>query len=155
MTGGRIWASLFFLFMSFAALSTIIAVCENIISYWIDVKHYSRTKACVVNTILLIVLSLPCILGFNVLSSIQPFGEGSNILDLEDFIVSNLLLPFGSLLFILFCTRSSGWGFENALKEINKGKGLKISNLLRFYLSYIIPIIVLFIMIKGIWDKLF
>ncbi len=155
MTGGRIWASLFFLFMSFAALSTIIAVCENIISYWIDVKHYSRTKACVVNTILLIVLSLPCILGFNVLSSIQPFGEGSNILDLEDFIVSNLLLPFGSLLFILFCTRSSGWGFENALKEINKGKGLKISNLLRFYLSYIIPIIVLFIMVKGIWDKLF
>ena len=155
MTGGRIWASLFFLFMSFAALSTIIAVCENIISYWIDVKHYSRSKACVVNTILLIVLSLPCILGFNVLSSIQPFGEGSNILDLEDFIVSNLLLPFGSLLFILFCTRSSGWGFENALKEINKGKGLKISNLLRFYLSYIIPIIVLFIMVKGIWDKLF
>ena len=155
MAGGRIWSALFFLFMSFAALSTIIAVCENIISYWIDVRGWSRKKACIVNTVLLIVLSLPCILGFNVLSSFQPFGAGSNVLDLEDFLVSNLLLPFGSLLFVLFCTRKSGWGFENSLKEINKGKGLKFSSKLRFYISYIIPIIVLFIMLKGIWDKLF
>ena len=155
MAGGRLWASLFFLFMSFAALSTIIAVCENIISYWMDVKGWTRLKACIVNAVVLIILSLPCILGFNILSSFQPFGEGSNILDLEDFFVSNLLLPFGSLLFVLFCTRQSGWGFENSLNEINKGKGIKITKKLRLYLSYIIPIIVLFIMVKGIWDKLF
>ncbi|MGN0907106.1 MAG: sodium-dependent transporter [Bullifex sp.] len=153
MTGGRIWSSLFFLFMSFAAFSTVIAVFENIISYYIDVKGWTRRKACLVNFIALTLLSLPCILGFNVLSGFQPLGEGSNILDLEDFMVSNILLPFGSLLFVLFATRKSGWGFENFLKEANKGKGMKFSAHLRYYLSLIIPIIILIIMIKGIWDK--
>ncbi len=153
MAGGRIWSSLFFLFMSFAAFSTVIAVFENIISYYIDVKGWTRKKACLVNFIALTLLSLPCILGFNVLSGFQPLGEGSNILDLEDFLVSNLLLPFGSLLFVLFATRKSGWGFENFLKEANKGEGMKFSARLRYYLSLIIPIIILIIMIKGIWDK--
>ena len=153
MAGGRIWASLFFLFMSFAALSTLIAVFENIISYWIDVKKMSRKKACLINYILILVLSLPCILGFNVLSSIQPFGEGSNILDLEDFIVSNIMLPLGCLLFVLFVTRKSGWGWDSFLNEANKGEGLKFPSKAKFYISYIIPIVIVFIMIKGILDK--
>ena len=154
MKGGRIWASLFFLFMSFAALSTLIAVFENIISYWIDVKKMSRRKACLINYILILVLSLPCILGFNVLSSIQPFGEGSNILDLEDFIVSNIMLPLGCLLFVLFVTRKSGWGWDSFLKEANKGEGLKFPSNAKFYVSYIVPILIAIIMAKGILDKL-
>ncbi len=154
MKGGRIWASLFFLFMSFAALSTLIAVFENIISYWIDVKKMSRRKACLINYILILVLSLPCILGFNVLSSIQPFGEGSNILDLEDFIVSNIMLPLGCLLFVLFITRKSGWGWDSFLKEANKGEGLKFPSKAKFYVSYIVPILIAIIMAKGILDKL-
>ena len=154
MKGGRIWASLFFLFMSFAALSTLIAVFENIISYWIDVKKMSRRKACLINYILILVLSLPCILGFNVLSSIQPFGEGSNILDLEDFIVSNIMLPLGCLLFVLFVTRKSGWGWDNFLQEANKGEGLKFPSKAKFYVSYIVPILIAIIMAKGILDKL-
>ncbi|MDD7588770.1 sodium-dependent transporter [Bullifex porci] len=154
MKGGRIWASLFFLFMSFAALSTLIAVFENIISYWIDVKKMSRRKACLINYILILVLSLPCILGFNILSSIQPFGEGSNILDLEDFIVSNIMLPLGCLLFVLFVTRKSGWGWDNFLQEANKGEGLKFPSKAKFYVSYIVPILIAIIMAKGILDKL-
>ena len=154
MKGGRIWASLFFLFMSFAALSTLIAVFENIISYWIDVKKMSRRKACLINYILILVLSLPCILGFNVLSSIQPFGEGSNILDLEDFIVSNIMLPLGCLLFVLFVTRKSGWGWDNFLQEANKGEGLKFPSKAKFYVSYIVPILIAIIMAKGILDKI-
>ena len=154
MKGGRIWASLFFLFMSFAALSTLIAVFENIISYWIDVKKMSRRKACLINYILILVLSLPCILGFNILSSIQPFGEGSNILDLEDFIVSNIMLPLGCLLFVLFVTRKSGWGWDNFLQEANKGEGLKFPSKAKFYVSYIVPILIAIIMAKGILDKI-
>ena len=153
MAGGRIWASLFFLFMSFAALSTVIAVFENIVSYYIDVRNWTRRKACIVNFIALTVLSLPCILGFNVLSGFQPLGEGTNILDLEDFLVSNILLPLGSLIFVLFATRKSGWGFDGFLREANKGNGIRFSARLKGYLSLIIPIIILIIMIKGIWDK--
>ena len=153
MAGGRIWASLFFLLMSFAALSTVIAVFENIVSYYIDVRNWTRRKACIVNFIALTVLSLPCILGFNVLSGFQPLGEGTNILDLEDFLVSNILLPLGSLIFVLFATRKSGWGFDGFLREANKGNGIRFSARLKGYLSLIIPIIILIIMIKGIWDK--
>ena len=153
MAGGRIWASLFVLFMSFAALSTVIAVFENIVSYYIDVRNWTRRKACIVNFIALTVLSLPCILGFNVLSGFQPLGEGTNILDLEDFLVSNILLPLGSLIFVLFATRKSGWGFDGFLREANKGNGIRFSARLKGYLSLIIPIIILIIMIKGIWDK--
>ena len=153
MAGGRIWASLFFLFMSFAALSTVIAVFENIVSYYIDVRNWTRRKACIVNFIALTVLSLPCILGFNVLSGFQPLGEGTNILDLEGFLVSSIVLPLGSLIFVLFATRKSGWGFDGFLREANKGNGIRFSARLKGYLSLIIPIIILIIMIKGIWDK--
>ena len=154
MPGGTLWSGLFFLFMSFAALSTIIAVFENIISYWIDVKHWSRAKACKVNLIAIILLSLPCILGFNLLSFIQPLGNGSGILDLEDFIVSNLLLPFGSLLFVLFCTQRYGWGFDKFMAEANTGEGIRFPRAIRFYCTWCIPIIIAVIMLKGIFDKL-
>ncbi|MDD3902571.1 MAG: sodium-dependent transporter [Sphaerochaeta sp.] len=152
MGGGRIWGSLFFLFMSFAALSTLIAVFENIVSYWIDVHHFSRKKATLVNCIAIIVLSLPCILGFNVLSSIQLLGPGSNILDLEDFFVSSTLLPLGSLLFTLFCTVKYGWGWDNFTKEADTGKGVKFPKAIQFYCKWILPAIILVLFIKGYWD---
>ncbi len=153
MPGGVLWAGLFFLFMAFAALSTIIAVFENIISYWMDVKGWSRKKACQLNLVLILVLSIPCILGFNVLSSFQPLGPGTGILDLEDFLVSNILLPFGTLLFILFCTSRYGWGFDKFLAEANAGEGLKFPKAIRWYAAYGVPLIIAVIMIKGIWDK--
>ena len=153
MAGGRSWAALVCRCMSWAALSTVIAVVENIVGYYIDVRNWTRRKACIVNFIALTVLSLPCILGFNVLSGFQPLGEGTNILDLEDFLVSNILLPLGSLIFVLFATRKSGWGFDGFLREANKGNGIRFSARLKGYLSLIIPIIILIIMIKGIWDK--
>ena len=153
MTGGSLWGGLFFLFMSFAALTTVIAVFENIISYWMDVRGWSRRKACTFNFFLIIILSLPCILGYNLLSGFQPFGEGSAILDLEDFLVSNLILPFGSLLFLLFCTQRYGWGFEKFIKEANEGEGLKFPRWARLYCTWGIPVIIIVIMAKGIWDK--
>ena len=159
MKGGRIWASLFFLFMSFAALSTLIAVFENIISYWIDVKKMSRRKACLINYILILVLSLPCILGFNVLSSIQPFGEGSNILDLEDFIVSNIMLPLGCLLFVLFVTRKSGWGWDNFLQEAKALSSIFVSafgKIIFFKFLFIKKAFMLiFFTVSGIFSSVF
>lgn len=155
MPGGRIWGSLFFIFMSFAALSTIIAVFENIISFGIDLWGWSRKKAVAFNFVLIIILSLPCLLGFNVLSGFQPFGEGSNVLDLEDFIVSNNLLPLGSLIYLLFCTSKYGWGWDNFLKEADAGDGLKFPKWIRIYVSYILPIIVLYIFVRGYIDKFF
>lgn len=153
MAGGTLWSGLFFLFMSFAALSTIIAVFENIISYWMDVKGWSRKKACKVNLIAIIILSLPCILGFNILSGFQPLGAGTGVLDLEDFLVSNILLPFGSLLFVLFCTQRYGWGFDKFMEEANAGEGIRFPRWARFYCTWCIPVIIAGIMIKGIWDK--
>ena len=141
--------------MAFAALSTLITVSENIVSYWIDCKGWTRKKACLVNALLIIVLSLPCILGFNVLSGFQPFGPGSGVLDLEDFFVSNLLLPIGSLIFLLFCTNRYGWGWKNFLKEANTGKGIKYPEWARIYVAYILPVIILFVMLKGIIDLIF
>ena len=152
MAGGRIWGTLFFIFMSFAALSTIIAVFEEILAFFMDIGGWSRKKAVGVNFVLITVLSLPAILGFNVLSGIQPLGEGSNIMDMEDFLVSSNLLPLGSLVFVLFCVRKNGWGFENFLKEANKGEGIKFPHWIRLYMQYILPLIVVIIYLKGYYD---
>lgn len=150
MPFGRIWGSLFFLFMTFAALSTVFAVFENIISCSMDFWSCSRKKACIINGILMFVLSLPCALGFNVLSGIQPLGIGTSIMDLEDFLVSNLLLPGGSLIFILFCVSRYGWGWDNFVQEANAGKGLKIKKWMRGYMTYVLPVIVAVILILGL-----
>ncbi|MGB4408455.1 MAG: sodium-dependent transporter [Sphaerochaeta sp.] len=154
MSGGRIWGTLFFLFMSFAALSTLIAVFENIVSYWIDAHQVSRRKATIINCIVIIILSLPCLLGFNVLSHIQPLGPGTGILDLEDFIVSSTLLPFGSLFITLFCTSRYGWGWDKFIKEADMGEGLKFPKALKYYFMWILPAIVLVLFFKGYWDIL-
>lgn len=155
MPGGRFWGTLFFLFMSFAAASTVIAVFQNIVSFATDLTGYSVKKAVVVNMIAVTLLSLPCVLGFNVWSNVTPFGPGSTILDLEDFIVSNNLLPLGSLVYLLFCTSRYGWGFKNFLGEANEGKGIKFPVWARVYVSYIIPVVVLYIFVQGYWSKFF
>lgn len=149
MSGGRIWGSLFFLFMSFAAFSTVIAVFENIISFAIDLWGWSRKKASFVNMFLLILLSMPCVLGFNVLSWIQPMGKGSSILDFEDFIISYNILPIGSLVYVLFCVSRYGWGFKNYMEEVNAGEGVKMPYSLKGYLTWILPAIILLVLIQG------
>ena len=150
MTGGQIWGALFFLFMSFASLSTVIAVFENIIACTMELLNIERKKAVIINFVLITLLSLPCALGFNVLSNIQPLGAGSTILDLEDFIVSQLLLPLGSLVYLLFCTSKYGWGFENYQKEANIGQGMKVPHWMKFYVTIILPIVVIFVFVNGI-----
>ncbi len=152
MAGGRIWGTMFFVFMSFAALSTIVAVFENIIAAFIDMNGWSRKKSVGVNFVLITVLSIPAIIGFNLLSKFQPLGEDSTIMDLEDFLVSYNLLPLGSLVFVLFCVRKNGWGFENFLKEANTGSGMKFPKWLRIYMQYILPLIVCVIYLKGYYD---
>ncbi|NCE63155.1 sodium-dependent transporter [Pseudoflavonifractor sp. 524-17] len=154
MSGGRLWGALFFLFMSFAALSTVIAVFENILSCWMDKWGVSRTKAVAVNTVLIFVLSLPCLLGFNVLSGVQIPMVG-NILDLEDFIVSNNLLPLGSLIYLLFCVSSArrGWGYERFLQEADAGQGMRFPAKLRFYFTFVLPLIVAVIFVVGYLQK--
>lgn len=152
---GRIWGCLFFMFMSFAALSTIIAVFENIISYAKDLWNWSRKKAVWFNLIAITLLSLPCALGYNVLSFIQPFGPGSTILDLEDFIVSNNLLPLGSLVYLLFCVTRYGWGWDHFIQEVDTGVGLKFPKWIRPYVVYVLPLIVIYIFIQGYIDKFF
>ncbi|MCI9396171.1 MAG: sodium-dependent transporter [Lachnospiraceae bacterium] len=149
MAGGRVWGTLFFVFMTFAAFSTILAVFENIISCGMDLFHWSRKKSCLINLVALTVLSLPCVLGFNIWSAFQPLGEGSAVLDLEDFIVSNILLPVGALIYLLFCVTRYGWGFENYLKETNTGEGLKMPKGIRIYVTYILPVLLLFLIVKG------
>ena len=149
MGGGRIWGSLFFIFMTFAAYSTVIAVFENIISFGMDLWGWSRKKASTINTILLIVLSIPCILGFNVLSGFQPLGKGTMILDLEDFILSYNLLPLGSLIYLLFCVTRYGWGFDNYLKEVNTGVGMKLPRAFKGYFQWVLPVIILVVLIQG------
>lgn len=145
---GRLWGSLFFVFMSFAAMSTIFAVFEGIISCTMDLYGWSRRKSCLLNGILMIFLSMPCILGFNVWSDVKPFGM--SFMDLEDFIVSNLLLPIGSLLFVLFCTTRYGWGWDKFVAEVNEGKGLKVAKWMRPYMTFVLPVIVLIILIVGL-----
>lgn len=147
---GRLWGSLFFVFMSFAALSTVLAVFEEITACTQDLFGWGRKKSCIVNGILLFVLSLPCSLGFNLLSFIQPLGEGTSIMDLEDFIVSNLILPLGSLVIILFCVLKKGWGWDNYIKEANTGKGLKMKNFMRGYVTCVLPVMVIVLFVIGI-----
>ena len=152
MTGGRIWGFMFFLFMSFAALSTIIAVFEEIVAMWMDITECKRTKAVGINIIAITVLSIPAILGYNLLSGIQPIGAGTTIMDLEDFLVSYNLLPLGSLVIVLFCTRKNGWGFDSFVKEANTGEGIKLPLWVRKYMSYILPLIITIVYIKGYYD---
>lgn len=147
---GRVWGSLFFVFMSFAAFSTVLGVFENIVSCTMDLSGWSRKKACLFNGILMLLLSMPCILGFNVLSKFQPLGPGTGVLDLEDFVVSNLLLPLGSLIFIFFCTSRYGWGWKNFTKEANAGKGLKVQRWMRGYMCYVLPVLVAVILVLGL-----
>ena len=149
MVGGRVWGTLFFVFMTFAAFSTILAVFENIISCGMDLFHWSRKKSCLINLVALIVLSLPCVFGYNIWSAIQPLGEGSTILDLEDFIVSNMMLPVGSLVYLLFCVTRYGWGFDHYLKEANTGEGIKMPGGVRFYVTFILPVLLFFLTVNG------
>ncbi len=152
MPGGSIWAGLFFVFMSFAAVSTVIAVFESIISYYIDLFGWSRKKAMALHIPLMTVLSLPAILGYNVLSKVQPMGAGTNIMGLEDFLVSYNLLPLGGLIFVLFCTWKKGWGWAAFHKEVNCGEGRKLPGILEKYVAYVLPWIVVFIYLKGYYD---
>ena len=151
---GRLWGSLFFMFMTFAALSTVLAVFENILACCMDLFGWSRKKSCLINGIAMFLLSIPCILGYNVLSSFKPFGEGSAVLDLEDFIVSNILLPLGSLTMVLFCvTKRYGWGWKSFTDEANTGKGLKVQNWMRGYMTFVLPIIIIILFVVGIYLK--
>ena len=153
MPGGRIWGTLFFVFMTFAAFSTILAVFENIISCGMDLFGWSRKKSCLFNLAALMVLSLPCALGYNLWSSFHPLGEGTFILDLEDFLVSNLILPIGSLCYLLFCVTRFGWGFDKYHKEVNTGEGPKLPSQIRCYLTYILPVLLIFLILKGLLDR--
>jgi NSS family neurotransmitter:Na+ symporter len=153
MPGGRVWGTLFFIFMSFAALSTVIAVFENIISFGIDLWGWSRKKAVLVNLVVIILLSLPCVLGFSVLSGVHPLGGTSNILDFEDFLVSNNLLPLGSLVYLLFCVTRYGWGWDHFIEEANTGKGMRFPKWARGYVSYILPILIVLVFVQGYLAK--
>ena len=155
MAFGRLWGTLFFVFMSAAALTTVIAVLENIISYFMDNHGWERKKSVCFNAILLTLLTLPCILGFSEWSWIQPLGEGSCIMDLEDFIISNNLLPIGSLIFCLFCCSRYGWGWDNFVAEADDGAGLKFPKALRFYLTKILPVVMIIILAQGYIQKFF
>ncbi|MBR5766766.1 MAG: sodium-dependent transporter [Lachnospiraceae bacterium] len=151
MALGRLWGTLFFLFMSFAALSTAFAVYENVISNFMELSgSKDRKKACLICGIAMFVLAIPCALGFNSWSGFTPFGEGTGVLDLEDFVVSNLLLPIGAIVYVIFCTSKAGWGWEGFLKESNEGKGVKMPGWLKVYMSYVVPVVLAIIMIAGL-----
>lgn len=147
---GRLWGSLFFAFMSFAALSTVLAVFENITSCTRDLTGWSRKKASLINGISLFVLSIPCVLGFNLLKDVAPLGKGTNIMDFEDFLVNNIILPLGSLVIVLFCTRRIGWGWDNFVGEANQGKGLKVQKWMKGYMTYVLPVVILIVFIVGL-----
>lgn len=147
MAGGRIWGTLFFLFMTFACFSTIIAVFENIISFCIDMFGISRKKSVVINPVIILIASLPCVFGFNIWSGFELFGQ--NVLGIEDFLVSNILLPVGSLIYLLFCVTKFGWGFDNYLAECNTGKGMKFARFLKPYFQFVLPILVLIVLVQG------
>ncbi len=149
MSGGRIWGSLFFLFMTFASFSTVIAVFENIMSFCMDMFGISRRKAALINCIIILIASLPCVLGYNLWSDLHLIG-GRDVLDSEDFLVSNLLLPLGSLVYLLFCVTRWGWGFDNYLEEANTGKGIKLGRFLKPYFQFILPVLILIILIQGL-----
>lgn len=149
MAGGRIWGSLFFLFMTFASFSTVIAVFENIMSFAMDMFGWSRNKTAIINCIIILIASLPCVLGYNVWSELHLIG-GRDVLDSEDFLVSNLLLPLGSLIYLLFCVTKWGWGFDNYMEEANTGSGLKVSRKLKPYFQFVLPVLILIILIQGL-----
>ena len=149
MAGGRIWGSLFFLFMTFASFSTVIAVFENIMSFAMDMFGWSRNKTAIINCIIILIASLPCVLGYNVWSDLHLIG-GRDVLDSEDFLVSNLLLPLGSLIYLLFCVTKWGWGFDNYIEEVNTGSGLKMSRKLKPYFKFVLPVLILIILIQGL-----
>ena len=153
MPHGQFWGALFFLFMTFAAFSTVIAVFETIISYSQDIFHISRVKAAWINGLILWVLSLPCTLGWSTLSFFQPLGAGSTVLDLEDFIVSSNLLPIGGLIFTLFCSLHSGWGFDKFILEVNQGLGLKLPHWIKYYLRYILPLLLIALLVAGYIER--
>lgn len=149
MAGGRLWGALFFLFMTFASFSTVTAVFENLLASCMDNFGWSRKKAVVINCIFILIASMPCLLGYNVLSDVHLIG-GRDILDSEDFLVSNLLLPLGSLVYLLFCVTKWGWGFDNYLAEANTGKGLKMPKCLKYYFQFVLPILILVILLQGL-----
>ena len=155
MPGGQFWGALFFLFMLFAAMSTVIAVFENITSCICDLTGWERRKTIRFNIVAIILLSMPCVLGFNHWSGFQPLGPGSGVLDLEDFLVSNNLLPLGSLVYLTFCTSRYGWGWDNFMKEADTGKGVAFPKWIRFYATYILPLIVLYIFFNGYYALFF
>lgn len=149
MAGGRIWGSLFFLFMTFASFSTVIAVFENIMASCMDNFNWSRKKTAVICGLVILIASIPCVLGYNILSGVHPIG-GRDILDSEDFLVSNILLPLGSLVYLLFCVTKFGWGFKNYQAEANLGKGLKVAGWMKWYFLLVLPILILFIFVIGL-----
>ena len=153
MAFGRVWGALFFIFLFFAAVSTVIAVFENILAFCMDKWGWSRRKAAGVNLVGILVLSMPCILGYSVWADFRPLGM--DISSLEDFIVSNNLLPLGSLLYVLFCTRRSGWGWDNFLAEANTGDGIRFPKWVRPYITWVLPLIILFILVMGYWNTFF
>lgn len=150
MAGGRVWGTLFFLFMFFAAFSTVLAVFENIIACDMELFEIDRKKSAYINLVLIILLSLPCALGPNLLSGFQPMGEGSVVLDLEDFIVSNLLLPIGSLIYLVFCTNRYGWGFEKYREEANQGTGIRVAPWMKWYVTLVLPVMILVLLLQGL-----
>lgn len=149
MTAGHIWGTFFFVFLSFAALTTVIAVFENIMAFTMDEWGWGRKKAALINAAGILILSLPCTLGFTVLKWIQPLGNGGGIMGLEDFVFSNFILPIGALSFVLFCTYRFGWGWDNFIHEVNEGEGTRFPLWIKPYLNFVLPTIILFIMIKG------
>ena len=155
MPSGQLWSTLFFLFMSFAALSTVIAVFENILACFMDKLGWSRPLAALVTGCGLFVLALPCALGFNRWSGFQPLGAGSGVLDLEDFLLSYNLLPIGAIVYVTFCVSRYGWGWDGFIEEVNTGRGMKFPTFLRGYLTYVAPVIVLLIFLAGYWEKFF
>ena len=149
MQGGRLWGTLFFLFMIFASFSTVLAVFENLLAFAVDTFGISRKKASVIGCIAILVLSMPCVLGFNVWSDLQLIG-GRGVLDSEDFLVSNLLLPIGSIIYLLFCVSRWGWGFDHYLEEANTGAGPKLPRWLRPYFRYVLPVLIVIILVQGL-----
>ena len=155
MAAGCLWGCLFFLFLTIAAFSTLVAVFENLAAFGIDELKWSRKKSCTIFGLALAVASLPCVFGFNILSNFHPLGGSSNILDLEDFIVSDNLLPLGALVLTIFCSRNFGWGLDNFYIEINTGKGLKFPRFFGFYLKWILPLVIFSIWLIGICKRFF
>ena len=150
MDGGRWWGSLFFLFMVFAAFSTIIAVFENILASIRELTGWGRKRTCLICGVAILILSVPCALGYNLLSDFVPFASGSAVLDLEDFLVSNCFLPLGALCYVLFCVSKKGWGFNHFIEEANTGKGLKLKKWMKPYMTYVLPTIIIAIFVIGI-----